>query len=61
MLEFKRSNATGNREGLAQGPYVVARVGFEPPTFLAQVTEPTTEPPHHAINIILLRSLCIIK
>ena len=33
-------------EELAQGPYVAARVGFEPATLLrTQGTEPTTEPP----------------
>ena len=32
-------------EGLAQGTYVAARVGFEPATFRTQGTEPTTEPP----------------
>ena len=32
-------------EGLAQGSYVVARVGFEPATFQTQGTELTTEPP----------------
>ena len=32
-------------EGLAQGSYVVARVGFGPATFRTQATEPTTEPP----------------
>src|SRR6218665_1030277 len=32
-------------EGLSQGPYVVTRVGFEPPTFRTQGTKPTTEPP----------------
>ena len=32
-------------EGLAQGPYVAARVEFEPATLQTQSTEPTTEPP----------------
>ena len=32
-------------EGLTQGPYVVAGVGFEPMSFRTQGTEPTTEPP----------------
>ena len=32
-------------EGLAKGPYAMARVGFEPATFLAQGTKPSTEPP----------------
>ena|SRR6218665_1892529 len=31
-------------EGLAQGPYVAARVGFEPATYQTEGTEPTTEP-----------------
>ena len=33
-------------EGLAQGPYVAARVAFEPATLRTQGTELTTEPPH---------------
>jgi len=33
-------------EGLTQGPYVAAGVGFEPATFRTQGTEPTTKPPH---------------
>jgi len=32
-------------EGLAQGPYVVARVGFEPATLWRQGPKLTTEPP----------------
>ena len=32
-------------EGLAQGPYVVARVGFEPAMLGMQGTNPTIEPP----------------
>src|SRR6218665_3184388 len=32
-------------KGLAQGPYVQARVGFEPATLQTQGTELTTEPP----------------
>jgi len=32
-------------EGLAQGPYVVARVWFKPVTFWTQGTKPTAEPP----------------
>ena len=31
-------------EGLAQGPYVEARMRFEPATLRTQGTEPTTEP-----------------
>ena len=36
-------------EGLAQGPCVVARVGFEPATLGTQGTEPT-EPPRPTIE-----------
>ena len=32
-------------QGLAQGPYVAARVEFEPATLWTQGTELTTEPP----------------
>ena len=38
-------------EGLAQGPFVAARVEFEPATFQAQGTELTSEPPSLAIVI----------
>ena len=37
-------------EGLAQGPYGVARVGFEPATLQTQGTELTTELPHPQIQ-----------
>ena len=37
-------------EGLAQGSYVVAGVGFEPATLRAQGTELTTEPPCPTIS-----------
>ena len=33
-------------EGLAQGPYMAARVGFEPATYRTQGTESTSEPTH---------------
>ena len=32
-------------EGLAQGPYMEAKVGFEPANFRTQGPETTTEPP----------------
>ena len=32
-------------KGLAQGPFMVARVGFEPATFRMEVAKVTTEPP----------------
>ena len=34
-------------EGIAQGPYIAAKVGFEPATLQTQDTELTTEPPHN--------------
>ena len=39
-------------EGLAQGPYVAARVGFEPTTFRTQDIELTTEPPRLSMSSI---------
>jgi len=36
-------------EGLAQGPYVSARVGFEPPPLRTQGTELPKEPPRHTL------------
>ena len=33
------------REGFVQGPYVAARVGFEPATIRTQGAELTTKPP----------------
>ena len=36
--------------GLAQGPYMAARVEFEPATLQTQSTEPTTEPPRPLIS-----------
>ena len=36
-------------EGLAQGPYMAARVGFEPATLWTQGNELTTEPPCPAV------------
>ena len=42
MSELTRRSAIGER--LAQGPFVTARVGFEPATFRTQGTELTTEP-----------------
>ena len=33
-------------EGLAQGPYMADRVGFEPATLWMQGTKLATEPPH---------------
>ena len=36
-------------EGLAQGPYVVARVGFEPATLQTQDTEPRQHAPQQLL------------
>src|SRR6218665_1626495 len=46
VSELTRRSAAGKTtsEGLAQVPYVAARVGFEPATFRTQGTEPTTKP-----------------
>jgi len=38
-------------EGLAQGPYVAAGVGFEPATLRTQGTELTTEPSRSYITV----------
>ena len=47
MSEFhaEASQATAS-EGLAQGPYVAARAGFEPSTYRTKGDESTNEPPH---------------
>ena len=37
-------------EGLAQGPYMAADVGFEPATLRMQGTEHTTEPPRPTMD-----------
>ena len=46
MSEFhaEAPQATAN-EGLAQGPYVAARAGFEPATLRSKGDESTNEPP----------------
>ena len=41
-------------EGLAQGPYVTTRVGFEPATLRTQGTELITEPPRPTSYIKIL-------
>ena len=41
-------------EGLAQGPFVAARVGFEPETLRTEDTELTTEPPGLTIMLTYL-------
>ena len=37
-------------QGLAQGPYVAARAGFEPATLRTRVDESTSEPPRSNIQ-----------
>ena len=39
-------------KGLGPGPYVEARVGFDPSELLTQGTELITEPPQCSISII---------
>src|SRR6218665_1206206 len=52
VSELTRQSATGTvSEGLAQGPYMTAIVGFEPAAFRMQGTEPTTEPPRFIISV----------
>jgi len=41
-------------EGLAQGPYVGARAGFEPTTFRTKGVESTNEPPCPTLLIFSL-------
>ena len=56
VSELTRRSATGNNiasEGLAQGPYAAARVGFEPAILRSQGTERTTAPPRHIIIRLL--------
>ena len=40
-------------QGLAQGPYMAARVGFVPVTLWTQCTEPTTEQPCPLLDVHL--------
>ena len=49
-------------EELAQGPYIAARVGFEPVTGVMprmQGTELTTEPPSPTIIVVLFALLVV--
>ena len=39
-------------QSLAQGPYVAARVGFEPATLRTEGTQLTTEPPRPAFPFL---------
>ena len=44
-------------EGVAQGPYLEARVRFEPATLRTQGTKPTTEPPNPIQGITGIKGL----
>ena len=44
VKDLPKALQTAASAGLAQDPHVAAIVGFEPATFRAQGTEPTTEP-----------------
>src|SRR6218665_990144 len=46
-------------EGLAQGPYMGAKEGFEHATFQTQGTEPTTEPPR-STKISMIRKVGLL-
>ena len=50
-------------EGLAQGPYVATRVGFEPANLRTEGTEHTTKPPRptYRVTIITTVSVTIIS
>ena len=52
-------------EGLAQGPYVVARVGFKPMTLRTKVVESTNESPQSRCYfyyvILLLKQLLFLE
>ena len=45
-------------EGLAHGPYVAARIRFDPTTLRSQGTESTTVPPHPTSMLLLFVVLC---
>ena len=47
-------------EGLAQGPNVVARVGFEPATFRTQGTKTTTKPPRTLCSEVVTDKLQLL-
>ena len=59
MLEFhaEAPQATVNK-GLAQGPYVMSKAGFEPTTLQTKGDASTNEPPHPT-NVILLLLLLV--
>ena len=40
-------------EGLAHGPYMEARAGFEPATLWTEDTELTAEPPHPTLLSVI--------
>ena len=43
-------------EGLAQGLYMTARVGFDPPTLRMQGTKLTTEPPCSVVSVHIVEA-----
>ena len=45
-------------EGLAQGPYVAVRAGFEPATLRTKGVESTNESPHPTTVGLSLQPLC---
>ena len=47
-------------EGLAHGPYVVARLGHEPVSLRTQGAEHTTEPPHPHFYLLLLTFITLL-
>ena len=57
MSEFhaKVPQATAS-EGLAKGPYMVARAAFEPTILLTKGAESTNEPPRPLFNIFVFIS-----
>jgi len=63
VVELTRWSATGNYEWrLAQGPFMAARVGFEPATFQTQGTELTTNPhrpTYVCIHMYMYVRLCL--
>jgi len=54
------SQATAS-EGLAQGPYVTARAGFEPTTLRSTGVHCTNEPPRPTKDPHLPKDLAVIK
>jgi len=49
-------------DGLAKGPYMAARVGFEPTTLRTEGTKLTTDPPtpRMSIQACMYANMCIV-